>query len=139
MDEARRLYNKQWRANNRERMRQKALDYYYANKDSMSRKSAAWSKANPDRVKSNDLKRMYGIDLDQFYTLLETQQSRCAICSIAFTTTKDAHVDHCHTTNQVRGLLCGNCNRWLGLFKDDPTLLTQAITYLAGAVGIEPT
>lgn len=39
-------------------------------------------------------------------------------------------VDHCHQTNQVRGLLCGPCNRALGLLKDNIGNLERAIAYL---------
>lgn len=45
-------------------------------------------------------------------------------------------VDHCHDTGIVRGLLCHNCNRALGLFKDKIEVLKNAIKYLEGATTI---
>jgi hypothetical protein len=51
----------------------------------------------------------------------------CAICS----TTDDLNVDHCHTTQKIRGVLCGYCNRGLGNFKDSKELLESAIKYLS--------
>ena len=39
-------------------------------------------------------------------------------------------VDHCHSTNKIRGILCMNCNQGLGKFKDDPELLEFARIYL---------
>ena len=40
------------------------------------------------------------------------------------------NVDHCHITNKVRGLLCHDCNRALGLLKDNTSILSSAINYL---------
>ena len=39
-------------------------------------------------------------------------------------------VDHCHTTNKVRGILCAACNFGIGKFKDSTALLYLAIDYL---------
>lgn len=39
-------------------------------------------------------------------------------------------VDHCHATGHVRGLLCHNCNRALGLLKDSEQALQRALKYL---------
>jgi hypothetical protein len=45
-------------------------------------------------------------------------------------------VDHCHATGKVRGLLCHNCNRALGLLKDDKSTIRRALEYLEGATTI---
>lgn len=63
------------------------------------------------------------------------QGDRCAICGVAEEDAPRARLftDHDHTTrtaDSIRGLLCGNCNNGLGLFKDDPVRLTAAIRYL---------
>lgn len=55
------------------------------------------------------------------------QQGLCAICQHE---TAVLHIDHCHENNKVRGLLCGSCNRGLGMFKDNPELLKAAAEYL---------
>ncbi len=49
---------------------------------------------------------------------------------------KSVHIDHCHKTGKVRGLLCKLCNCGLGYFRDDPKLMLAAITYLGGLDGI---
>jgi len=75
----------------------------------------------------------YGISLKVFDNLLFTQKNRCYICSLNFSKTeknKLAHVDHCHKTGRVRGLLCSNCNRGIGLLQDNHNFFYQAIKYL---------
>jgi len=74
----------------------------------------------------------YGITPSDWQTLFEAQGECCAICK-----SKDAkgnhgtfHIDHCHTTGNIRGLLCDTCNRGLGLFYDNKELLLAAIEYL---------
>ena len=47
---------------------------------------------------------------------------------------KELAIDHCHTTRKARGLLCSRCNTALGLFKDDPGVIENALIYLANSV-----
>lgn len=44
---------------------------------------------------------------------------------------KTPHIDHCHETKKVRGLLCGRCNYLLGVAQDNPLVLARAALYLA--------
>ena len=75
------------------------------------------------------LRSKYGMSLEEFDRLFEAQAGLCAICNEASEST--LHVDHDHDTGEVRGLLCGHCNKALGLFKDDPARIEQAVYYLA--------
>jgi hypothetical protein len=76
------------------------------------------------------VKNRYGITKEDFDTLMLNQNGVCAIC---FTKTKTRlHIDHSHKTGKVRGLLCGNCNRALGLFYDNCSILLSAVKYLYG-------
>jgi hypothetical protein len=82
------------------------------------------------------LERTYGIDYAEYTRMLEEQGGRCAICRGEGFTMKESHslklvVDHCHSSGAVRGLLCHNCNRSLGLFKDNPATIRKAIDYLS--------
>jgi hypothetical protein len=68
---------------------------------------------------------------DQVDALFDSQQGQCAIC------TKDldleaaeTHLDHCHKTGRLRGVLCQHCNQGLGQFGDDANLLRKAAEYL---------
>ncbi|MEV7073553.1 endonuclease VII domain-containing protein [Streptomyces sp. NPDC093990] len=60
--------------------------------------------------------------------MVAVRRGLCAICS----TVPAVHVDHCHKTGRVRGVLCFNCNSGLGLLGDDPEALNRAADYLEG-------
>ena len=72
----------------------------------------------------------YGITQKDFDKMLFEQNNVCKICSIEFKSTKDTHIDHCHNSNIVRGLLCNNCNLALGQFGDNTDIMSMAIKYL---------
>lgn len=78
------------------------------------------------------LKRKYGITLLEYHELIAEQNFRCAICGRLASEEryKRLHVDHCHETESVRGLLCTNCNNGIGRFMDSPELLMAAADYL---------
>lgn len=78
--------------------------------------------------RETQLKR-YGLTPDGFDAMLAGQGGACAICS-GQVTARGWHVDHCHETGTVRGILCHQCNVGLGHFKDDPVRLAAAIAYL---------
>lgn len=86
---------------------------------------------NPDRTRNNDLKRNYGITLNDHTAMFESQNGKCACCDKA----GDGRwsklcVDHCHSTGKVRDLLCRNCNMILGQVGDDADLLMSLVAYL---------
>jgi hypothetical protein len=76
--------------------------------------------------------RPYGISVAEYDRLLEAQRGRCAVCG-----TKDPGsrrlvfaVDHCHETDQVRGLLCYLCNSGIGMLQDNPQIIRAAAEYV---------
>ncbi len=77
------------------------------------------------------LTKEYGITLEEFETMLALQENCCAICGKRFGRGRQANVDHCHRSHQLRGIICNQCNTGLGLFKDDLRLLRQAQHYLS--------
>lgn len=81
---------------------------------------------------SAQLRRNYGITLDDYDRIYEDQNGVCAICHLPQMSTRNTRfcVDHDHDTGEVRGLLCDSCNRGIGLLKDDPRLLERAPQYL---------
>ncbi len=72
----------------------------------------------------------YGLSPDEFEFLFETQASECAICQCAISRGPLAHVDHCHETNDIRGILCVRCNIGLGQMRHSVEILERAIRYL---------
>ena len=74
----------------------------------------------------------YGITLDDYDTMYQEQQGRCKICKIEekYVAKQRFHIDHDHETGSVRGLLCAQCNKGLGMFKDNSEFLRAAANYL---------
>ena len=73
-------------------------------------------------------KRCYGMSLADYDALLALHGGVCAICGKK--SKRRLVVDHCHSLNKVRGLLCDKCNLGLGMFDDDIDRLRAAIAYL---------
>lgn len=95
-----------------------------------------WRNNNPDKTKNNDLKKMYGITLQEYENLLAKQNGVCAICGGKETTKSNdgfprrMPVDHDHATGKIRGLLCTQCNRGLGMFGENRNRLLAAAAYV---------
>lgn len=107
--------------------------------DDASRKK--WKEKNPEKSqlsqRQRNLKHRFGVDLNWYQEQLKKQNYCCAICGVTENKVTRGHrvdlsfaVDHCHTTGKVRGLLCNQCNRALGMFKDSAELIKKAIEYL---------
>jgi len=77
-------------------------------------------------------KARYGITLAEYEKMSIRQQDKCLICDKHKSANKNGKlfVDHCHSTMKVRGLLCDDCNKGIGLFRDDPSLMLKAMEYL---------
>jgi hypothetical protein len=90
----------------------------------------AYRERNRDVLKVKRLAR-HGLTLDDHNALLASQNGGCAICGSTVPGGKgDFHIDHCHETGTVRGLLCHSCNTGLGLFLDEPARLRDAALYV---------
>ena len=91
--------------------------------------------SNPSRLAeirvSANRKYKYGVAREDVNRMLDAQSHACAICSAPLDYLT-AHLDHCHETRKVRGLLCKSCNWGLGQFRDSVDLLDKAINYLRG-------
>lgn len=123
----------------------KPLDEFYDKKNGKDGKatyckpchnvrSDAWKKANPEKrllVQRRSKLKKYGITVEQYDEMLEEQGGVCACCG-----TDDPgrdgsfYVDHCHDSEDVRGLLCHKCNSGIGYLGDNVDGVWQAILYL---------
>ncbi len=114
-------------------MGDKQRAYYGRNKKKISKKQQEWADANPEKVRASQfryyLKKRYGMTVEQWEKILADQSNGCAICG-GPSGKREFSIDHDHHTGLVRGLLCGNCNTGLGIFKDSVDLLDSASHYL---------
>lgn len=74
--------------------------------------------ANPEvkhRMWVQEILRKYGVTEEQYNSMLETQNGKCLFCGRVDSDRRSWRlgVDHCHTCDKVRGLLCSRCNTWL--------------------------
>lgn len=118
----------------------------YASDESIrkaARKAAKqWQEENPEKRFAQRLKP-YGITPEEYRDILKSQGGGCAICGA--TESRDdskrskngkrrLHIDHCHQSGKVRGILCSCCNLGLGKFRDDPNMLERAAMFLRAHV-----
>lgn len=115
-------------------------------KDCISQKTRAkYTQLGSEYFREKHLIKTYGISLEEYNVLLQKQNGVCAICKKPETrkagrNRKDIdtvvtgenylHVDHCHKTGKIRGLLCSACNQALGLLEEDASRITSLLDYI---------
>lgn len=114
---------------------------YQLFRDEHIERTNEWHAKNREKhneaMRLGQLRRKFGMTAEDYERLLTKQNGKCAICEGNCLTGRRLAVDHSHTTNQVRGLLCQNCNIGLGKFKDDPKRLVSAVGYLLRASAVD--
>jgi hypothetical protein len=143
-------YKAAWHKKNAEERNRRNREYYAANRKRLIAAGRGWAVANKERVKENQkrwrlankdkhrkantkyrLKKLYGLTPDAWQTMFEGQGRVCKCCGSDDPKVKNGwHVDHCHETGAVRGILCQQCNIMLGCAADDPTTLMKGAQYL---------
>lgn len=89
------------------------------------------SRQDPNYSRNANLKRKYGITLEEYNEMFDKQGGLCMICERHQSELgATMHVDHCHTSGKVRGLLCNNCNIGIGALQDSPRVLESALYYI---------
>lgn len=84
---------------------------------------SGWCK---DCMRDYSLEKRYGLTREEYELMVKQVNGRCEICN----EDKPLHVDHCHSSGVVRGLLCFNCNSGIGQFKDSSERVKSALAYL---------
>ena len=89
---------------------------------------------NQEKRREDVFKRKYGITFAQRDAMYAEQEGKCKVCETHMTWDhrKDntVHVDHCHTTGEVKGLLCARCNQAAGLLGENPEITAKLTAYL---------
>lgn len=107
---------------------------YSLNIERMRERNKAWQEANPDKVFAKHLRLTYNLLFEDYIKMMGEQNGLCAICHKLNVSSsgeiKRLVVDHCHSSNKIRGLLCDPCNHMLGFARDCPAILQAGINYL---------
>lgn len=123
------------------RLRDKKRGWYQSWCRSCENKKAVERRRSKEqKIKNREyfLNYYYGISLDDYNSILKDQNNSCRICGLPdseyFRGGKKMNlsVDHCHDSGVVRGILCSDCNTSLGRFKEDPYIISRAVSYLDG-------
>jgi hypothetical protein len=129
-------YAKKWKQKNRLHVNEWAREDRKNNPE----KYKEWSKAGREKAGTlrsiKDVTRIRGITLEHYYQMIGGQDNRCSICNERETRLNRMGnvarlcIDHNHSTNKVRALLCHNCNQVIGHCKESIEILQKAIEYL---------
>lgn len=124
-------------------------DAYLRNRDKRIRAVQEWKRRNPTKYaeqkrryqqdpvyrekkrvsdRAGYLRRKYGLSVSDYEFLAASQGGVCAVCGKA--DQSGLHIDHAHDSRRIRGLLCGKCNKAIGLFDERPELFAEAARYL---------
>lgn len=121
-------YDKTYHTKNKQIKNKRSNDYYHNNK-------YYCNKRNND----NHRFKRYNITSEQYELFKAEQDNKCAICEVDIPNGKgDFHIDHCHKTGVIRGLLCMKCNVGLGLLGDNLKNLERAYIYMLKATNDNP-
>ncbi len=84
-----------------------------------------------EQVLNYNLKRKFGITLEEYNVKLKKQGDKCMICKISTKENgKRLAVDHNHTSGSVRDLLCANCNAAIGFLQENVQIAKNALKYI---------
>jgi len=133
-------YKKKYNAENKEKIAEYKRAYYQVynklHKERLAQKAKEYAANNKERLYTTHIKRKYGLSKEEYDAMIEVQDNSCACCGEPFIRTP--HVDHCHTTGVVRGLLCTGCNSGLGFYEKKHKLFKQYLENTFTVEELEP-
>lgn len=110
---------KDWLVSNREKRKAQQRRWYAAQRNSA-----------PEAFQKRSRLRKYGLSVDEFEAMWVSQGGRCSACHDVLVDGPATHIDHCHKTGVVRGILCRSCNVALGQLGDDPIRIQGLLMYI---------
>lgn len=131
-----------YREKNKEKITKHKKEYWENNKERFREKRKEYYQDNKEFINKSKLMKIFGITVDEYYRMFDSQNGKCAVCGRPQSECSRAFaVDHIHMTGYenlsstekkkyVRGLLCISCNTALGKLQDNPEILQKGIEYL---------
>jgi hypothetical protein len=119
---------------NKTRITIKAAAYRAAHRQELAAKAAVWNLQHPHEGSARRVSEKLGIAREAVLALW--QQKTCDVCggpelySRPDGSPRHLSIDHCHTTNRIRGVVCSVCNLTLGRAGDNPARLRALADYL---------
>lgn len=114
----------------------KAREWRATNPGRHAQAKRDWARKHPERHARGLLRRAalrLRLDADAVLAHFDAHNGLCDVCAQPDGTYKRLAIDHCHHTGAFRGLLCGRCNKAIGLMSDEPERLRRAAGYLEAA------
>ncbi len=132
-------YKHEWYVQNKEHCLQRSRIYAEEHSSLIQEIAERWKSNHPGELskaqRKSHLKRTYNLSLEDYNKLYIAQSGKCAICD-QFEEKLD--VDHDHTTNEIRGLLCRQCNVALGMIQENMSILSNMAMYVLKAkIGLQ--
>jgi hypothetical protein len=123
-----RAQDRNYRESHIDQDREKQRKYRKAHPEKIREDKRKWTAKNPEKACEYSRKRKFGVTPENYKRMLLNQNGVCIICG-GNRSKKDLCIDHDHTTNKIRGLLCSLCNSAFGLMEENIEWLQKMIDY----------
>ncbi len=124
--------HKKWYEKNKEKKKEYARNYTKLHREEKRKFAREYRKRKPEVTLASMLKCNYNLTIDEYYKILSDQENKCKICDLFLdrsNKSKTPHLDHCHKTGKIRGILCHRCNLDIGVIEKE-NFLEKALNYL---------